>query len=159
MRTKIIGGVLAAALAILIPFLMKLEGRSLRAYLDPVGVWTICDGETLGVKPGDVKTHAECDQLSKDRMTYFLTEVDKMVIPEISAMRLAALTSFAYNIGLNGFQRSQVLKLINQGRYNESCNAMMNWYTAGGRDCRKRENNCYGLINRRNAEINLCLRG
>lgn len=38
------------------------EGRSLVAYKDPVGVWTICDGETLDVKPGERRSEAQCDE-------------------------------------------------------------------------------------------------
>ena len=41
------------------------EGRSLRAYLDTVAkppVWTICDGDTKGVRPGMVETAAGCDR-------------------------------------------------------------------------------------------------
>jgi lysozyme len=44
----------AGAVALSIAALIKpWEGRELKAYKDIVGVWTICDGETKGVKPAD----------------------------------------------------------------------------------------------------------
>nr|WP_254045836.1 hypothetical protein [Paenalcaligenes hominis] len=48
MRNKIIGGVLATAVTLVATW----EGRSLIAYADPVGIPTICEGYTHGVKMG-----------------------------------------------------------------------------------------------------------
>jgi lysozyme len=61
-RNALIGatGVVALSITVLI---QPWEGRENKAYRDIVGVWTICDGETKGVKPGMVKTDAECDAM------------------------------------------------------------------------------------------------
>ncbi|HHP7177414.1 TPA: glycoside hydrolase family protein, partial [Pseudomonas aeruginosa] len=39
------------------------EGRSLVAYVDPVGIPTICEGITAGVRLGDRATPQQCDAL------------------------------------------------------------------------------------------------
>ena len=72
---------------------------------------------------------------------------------------LAAHSSFAYNVGLPGYARSKTLALTNQGDDAGGCRAMGNWYAAGGKDCRQRSSGCYGLWQRRQAEIDLCLQG
>ncbi|WP_253248785.1 hypothetical protein [Alcaligenes faecalis] len=46
LKTKVGTGVIAAAIGLV----AALEGRSLVAYVDPVGIPTICDGYTHGVK-------------------------------------------------------------------------------------------------------------
>ena len=45
----------AALMSLAVATVSQFEGRELRAYQDIVGVWTICYGETRGVKPGDVQ--------------------------------------------------------------------------------------------------------
>ena len=57
-----IGGVAGAAtIAAIVAFIGPWEGRRYTAYQDIVGVWTICEGHTKGVKAGDVATDAQCD--------------------------------------------------------------------------------------------------
>lgn len=144
---------------IAIPFITDREGESLKAYQDVVGVWTICHGETLGVKPGQTATKDECDALTTSRVGQFMLRVRELQTVSLPPAALAAHTSFAYNIGLAGYARSTTLRLTNAGQIEAGCRAMANWYTAGGKDCRVRSNGCYGLITRRNDEIALCVSG
>ncbi len=53
-----LGGVLGAAMLVAVTFIIAKEGERLEAYRDIAGVWTICHGETLGVKPGDKKNES-----------------------------------------------------------------------------------------------------
>jgi lysozyme len=157
--SKVAGGLIGAAMLIAVPFIVEKEGESLKAYRDVAGVWTICHGETLGVKKGDVKTKEACRQMTQTRTGQFMANVAKEIKVTVSPETLAAHTSFAYNIGVNGYRTSQALKLTNQNKVRSGCAAMMNWYTAGGKDCRVKANNCYGLITRRMSERDLCLKG
>lgn len=151
--------VIAAAALICCPFIIQREGESLQSYEDVVGVWTICHGVTTGVKPGMTKTKEECDALSKQTIMQFMSGVaDSMTITPTPEL-LAAHTSFAYNIGIAGYKKSTALRETNKGHFEAGCRAMANWFTAGGKDCRIKANNCYGVINRRNDEIALCLKG
>ena len=150
---------LIAAMLIAVPFVTDREGESLKAYQDVGGVWTICHGETSGVTAEQVATKEACDALTRSRVGQFMTRVRALQTVELSPATLAAHTSFAYNIGTAGYARSTTLRLTNSGNLAAGCRAMANWYTAGGKDCRVRSNNCYGVINRRNDEIALCLSG
>lgn len=50
----------ASTFGIAFQFLMEKEGMRLKAYQDGRGIWTICLGHTLGVKPGDTATMEQC---------------------------------------------------------------------------------------------------
>lgn len=158
-KTKIASSIIAAAMACCLPFIISHEGEELEAYPDTGGVWTICHGVTIGVKPGDTKTKEECDELTRQTLQEFMDKVAAEIKIEPSPKMLAAHASFAYNIGIGGYRRSMTLRETNKGNVEKGCNAMMNWYTAGGRDCRIRSNNCYGVIVRRKAEVQMCLEG
>lgn len=170
-RTKAAGvGVTAAGAALLIavPFIVDLEGESLKSYQDVVGVWTVCSGETEGVTPGEIRTSEACRELTASRVGQFMSKVDAAIKPEIHPKTLAAATSFAYNVGIGGFLSSQALKNFNSGDLGAACKAMMKWngLTVKGvkYDCNQpvniqRINGCRGLVNRRKAEVKLCLEG
>lgn len=159
-KSKIAAGVIATALLVAVPFIGSKEGDKLDSYKDVVGVWTVCEGITgPQVKPGVHMTKTQCDQLDNSTIGQFMTSVANRLTVEVSAKTLAAHTSFAYNIGLAAYARSKTLKLTNQGKLSQGCYAMANWEVAGGKDCRLRENHCYGLVERRTDEIALCLEG
>lgn len=154
------GGVLALALMAAIPFIGDHEGDRLSSYKDVVGVWTICEGVTGKlVHAGEKLTNSQCDELDKSEIGQFMTQVASNLTVEVSPLTLAAHTSFAYNIGISGYKRSKTLRLTNEGQPRLGCQAMANWKIAGGLDCSIKANGCYGLVKRRNDEINLCLSG
>ena len=171
---SIAGGVTTtlAAMILAVPFITDLEsgpgGPKLQAYKDVVGVWTICDGETEGVRPDEVRTAEACKQLTQSRIGQFMIQVDAAIMPEVAPQTLAAATSFAYNVGINGFRASQALKHFNEGNLGAGCVAMMNWnglrVNGVKYDCNKPEfqariNGCKGLVSRRKKEVKLCLEG
>lgn len=58
-------------LAVAVPLIAKWEGLRTEAYRDIVGVWTVCYGETKGVRPGDLYSKAECDaMLAREVLAY-----------------------------------------------------------------------------------------
>lgn len=146
-----------AALAIAVAFIGPREGLSLQAYRDSVGVWTICRGHTETVRPGDQKTEAECEALFESEVGQFLAEVDGRIKPPIPPESLAAITSVCFNLGLHGCRR--IIARVNDGRLRDACEAIPLYVYASGRDCRIRANNCYGIVERRAAERDLCLAG
>jgi lysozyme len=123
------------------------EGLRLRTYKDTVGVSTYCYGETKNAVWGRVYTKAYCDELLLKRIDEFATKVEKCVKQPMSDKTEVSFVSFAYNIGQGGFCSSSTVRLYNQGRKVEACNAMMKW-------TKQRE-----LIGRRTREKNLCLAG
>lgn len=159
-KAAIGGGLIAAALLIASPFIGDHEGDKLDSYEDVAGVWTVCEGITgPDIKPGLKMTAQQCDTLNKSEIGQFMARVAQHLTVTVSPETLAAHTSFAYNIGIAGYAGSKTLKDTNAGKLAKGCKDMANWETAGGQDCRIRESNCYGLVERRNDEIKLCLSG
>lgn len=146
MRNKIIGGVLAAAVTLVATW----EGRSLIAYADPVGIPTICEGYTHGVRLGDVATPEQCDELTAQEVRKALAVVDRSVPQKLPDGMRVAFSSFVYNVGPGAYQRSTLLRKLRAGDYVGACNELPRWAYAGGRKLR-------GLERRRAAEKAICL--
>lgn len=145
-----------AAMAIASPFVGGWEGLRNAAYVDPVGVTTICYGHTKNAVLGQVKTDAECDYLLKEELRHYAEKVDVYVTQDLPSTRLAALASFSYNVGLGAFRRSTLLRKLNAGDVIGACNELLRWdkATVNGKKVVLR-----GLTNRRAEERALCLMG
>lgn len=151
---------------VLVPLVMKWEGehrcrdnpRLHCAYLDIVGVPTLCFGETKGVSLGDRATDAECRRKLEHRLTAdFRAGLHRYFTPDTKAHRLtdgrdAAYVSLAYNVGIRGAGRSTATRRLNAGDIAGGCAAIGWWNKAGGRVVR-------GLVNRRAEEVTLCRQG
>ena len=146
MRNKVIGGVLAATVALVATW----EGRSLIAYADPVGIPTVCEGYTHGVRLGDVATPEQCDALTRQEVAKALNVVDSSAPQQLPDGMRVAFASFVYNVGPYAYQRSTLLKKLRAGDYVGACNELTRWVYAGGRKLR-------GLERRREAERQICL--
>ena len=93
------GSIIAAIMAFVQPW----EGRRFVAYQDVVGVWTICDGHTKGVKQGDTATPEQCDKWLAEEIAEFNAGVRGCVTRPMKPNQEVAFTSLAYNIGITGF--------------------------------------------------------
>ena len=147
-KIAVLGG--GSALAMSVTLLAHLEGERVNAYFDPVGIPTICYGETENVEISDKATHEQCVSQLRQRANEMLVEVYKDVghVPDATA---AALVSFCYNVGPGNCQRSESFRLIREGEREQGCNALMNWQRAG--------NKVHLLRGRREEERKLCLQG
>lgn len=142
---------LAGVIALAAPTVAYFEGTRFLAYLDPIGIPTICSGATEGVRLGQIKTKAECDHMLQSDLERFAQGVDDLVTVELPPLRHAALTSFAYNVGLGAFSNSTLLRHLNAGRTQAACDQLLRWtYARGVR--------WPGLVKRRAAEREMCLR-
>ena len=128
------------------------EGISNKAYLDPVGIWTICYGETKGVNKGDYKTDEECLDSLAEELTEHHKKMVMYIKTPISQKEEAAYLSFTYNVGVGAFSKSTLLKKLNSGDRVGACNQLLRWDKAGGKRLK-------GLTLRREAENKLCLEG
>lgn len=147
-----IGAVAAFVVGLALPAVKESEGLRTSAYLDPVGVPTICFGETLGVKIGDVKSPAQCDAMLVKRLHSFLEEMRACTTRQLPAKTEAALLSFAYNLGTGTYCQNLASKRINPGKLWETCQALSLYTKAGGRELP-------GLVKRRAEERALCEEG
>lgn len=148
---RLAGGAIAAMLAIATPFVAQWEGKRNDPYRDIVGVWTVCYGETR--VPMRRYTDAECEAL----LAKGLTEYAGPVLARNPELRghpnqLAAAVSLSYNIGSAAYARSTVAKRFSAGEWRAACDGFLAWRYAGGREVK-------GLLNRRKAEREICLRG
>ena len=152
LKQRIIVGALTGALGMAGAVVTWFEGRSLVAYLDPVGIPTICEGITAGVRLGQTTTDAECDVLLAKELGQAMDIVDRMAIHEQPDTRRAALGSFVYNVGAGAFARSTLLRKLNGGDVAGACAELSRWVYAGGKQLA-------GLVKRRAAERELCEAG
>ncbi len=130
-------------------FIKDVEGVKLVAYLDTGGVWTIGVGHTGPevVKGLTATTEQVLQWLSEDSKTA-TDAINKLVKVPLTQNQFDSLTSFVFNIGVNAFSKSTLLRLLNQGRYKEASEQFKRWNLDNG----KVEQ---GLINRRVKEEKL----
>jgi len=147
----------AAVIDVLTPLVLKWEGTKTEAYLDIVGVPTICTGHIEGVYLGMVKTAAECEEMLRVDLLAYHRALLPAFTPDTRATRLhakrhAAFDDLAYNVGISGTAKSTAMRRLNAGEVRGACEAIGWFNKAGGRVIR-------GLINRRSDDTALCLEG
>lgn len=162
-KSAIAKGITPPAVQLAIDKLVKpWEGVHTKAYLDIVGVPTVCWGETKGIRLGMTFTLAQCDKMLADRLVkdYYLPLVDG--VPGYTKAPVsvqASLLSGAYNFGVGAARKSTAAKRIGEARYREACEAQTAFNKAGGKIVR-------GLVLRREmgdaqrlGEAELCVSG
>ena len=132
--------------------LKQFEGCKLEAYRDSGGLLTIGFGHIRNVKSGDKITQAQAEDLLREDLARYTECVNKSVLVPINQNQFDALTSFSYNLGCGALKTSTLLRILNQLRYIEAADQFLRWNRVGSRVVQ-------GLVNRREAERNLFLRG
>ncbi|WP_245499138.1 lysozyme [Mesorhizobium sp. M1A.F.Ca.ET.072.01.1.1] len=145
--------------------IMPWEGLRTKAYLDTLPkkpVWTVCYGETLGVKKGMKFTPAECEAKLIERVIfdYYLPLVDGVpgyIGAPVSLQ--ASMISGAYNYGVQRQIDSTTADRVGDRRYHDACLAQTAFNKAGGRVLpglvKRRENGDAQRI----GEAELCVSG
>lgn len=130
------------------------EGLFLKAYKDPVGIYTIGWGHTGlthkdgTVYAGRVITRAEAEALLARDLAIFGKRVSEAVKVPLNDNQFAALVSFDFNTG--GLLKSTLLKRLNAGDFAGAADEFLRWDKAGGKVLA-------GLTRRRKSERNLFL--
>ncbi|BAE50329.1 lysozyme [Paramagnetospirillum magneticum] len=145
-KTSVVIGMVATAL------ISGAEGLRTQAYKDPVGIPTICFGETRGVKIGDTATREQCRAMLDGRLVEISAAIDRCLVTAVPDMSYAALLSLAYNIGSGAFCASTLVKKANAGDVAGACEEILRWDKAGGVALP-------GLTRRRGDEHDLCRQG
>lgn len=95
--------------------------KYLKAYLDPVGIWTIGYGSIYNydqkrkVQPGDQIDEQTALRYLKKETAEIVPKIKALVKVPINQNQLDSLTSFVYNVGIGNFSDSTLLKQLNQG--------------------------------------------
>lgn len=134
----------------------KSEGLRLEAYKDPGSVnglpitigygTTKIDGKPI--KLGTKITEKLAENYLYADIQLFAKKVAALVKVKLNDNQFGALVSFAYNIGLDAFEKSTLLRLLNGGDFKSVPAQMRRWNKNDGKVMQ-------GLINRREAEIAL----
>jgi lysozyme len=138
-------------LAIALVAVSSFEGIRQYAYRDPVGIPTICFGETKNVRLGDKATLEHCNGLLEARLQEFGRAVDSCINKPLPPYRKAAFTSLAYNIGTGAFCGSTLVRKYNAGDYVGACDQIKRWNLAKGIALP-------GLAKRRYVEHQMCMK-
>ena len=130
----------------------RFEGRYLKAYICPAGVLTIGYGHTgKDVKLNMTITEEDADRFLWNDIEIFATGVNVLVKVPLNENQFGALVSFSFNVGLGALEKSTLLRLLNNGWYDQVPAQLMRWNKGGGRELS-------GLTKRRAAEAELFMR-
>ena len=135
-----------------IELIKQFEGCRLNAYQDSVGVWTIGYGHTEGVTEGmEISEHQAEIMLGSDLVKY-ANYINEYVTVSLNPNQFDALTSWVYNLGPGNLKSSTMLKVLNEGNYDDVPFQIKRWNKAGGKVLK-------GLVRRREAEAELFATG
>jgi lysozyme len=123
----------------------KFEGCELKAYHCAAGVPTIGYGSTHGVTMDMEITQEEADKLLMEDVAKFEGSVTRAVKVPLSQNQYDAIVSWTFNLGPSNLSSSTMLRVLNEGEYDEVPSQIRRWNKAGGRVLE-------GLIRRRDAE-------
>jgi lysozyme len=148
LRGRLITGVAASGIALVAYY----EGYKPQAYVDPVGIVTVCYGHTATARLGQSFTQAQCDTMLRSDLAVAERAVKRRVLVDLGQPQFDALVSLTYNVGEGNFATSTLLRTLNKGDYCGAARQFPRWNRAGGRVLP-------GLTKRRLAEQALFLEG
>lgn len=123
----------------------QFEQCRLRAYPDSKGVPTIGWGHTRGVMMGDLCTQSEADRWLEQDVQVAVDGVNHYVAIHLSQNEFDALVDFTFNVGVDAFSNSTMLRLLNRGDLIGAAHQFERWDWSGGVELA-------GLLRRRKAE-------
>ena len=128
----------------------KLEGYSALEYNSVSGKRTIGYGHRLNPDERYIcgLSEKKAEEILRRDLDLFETSLEASVKVPLREWQRDALLSFIFDIGVYAFQRSTVLKELNDGNYNEVPSQMLRWVYVDGRFCS-------GLMRRRQTEAAL----
>lgn len=129
-----------------VDFIKGYEKCVLKAYRDQGGTWTIGWGHTgYGVFAGVAWTQMQADKMLVSDINVAVVAVNQSVTVPLTQAQFDALCSLTYNIGVDAFKNSTILRLMNNKEYIHAAEQFARWNKVKGVISN-------GLINRRAAE-------
>lgn len=138
-----------------INLIKQFEGCRLKAYKCPAGIWTIGYGHTGYVNGKSITTNTTITPLMAETLLAIDLQkfeycINTKVKNPLTQSAFDSLVSFVFNIGIGAFEKSTMLKLLNEGKYNLAANQFDRWVYVNGKVSN-------GLRNRRKKEKALFL--
>ncbi len=131
-----------------IDFIKSYEKFKDTAYPCPAGVWTIGYGHTKGVKQGDKITEKQARAYLAQDIAIIEKAISNYVKVPLTQEQYDTMGSFIFNVRLEGFKESTLLKKLNERKYSEVSEQIKKWNKYKGKVRQ-------GLINRRKDEIEI----
>lgn len=113
-----------------IELIKRFEGYRRKAAQLPDGRWTIGHGHTLTAREGAEVSEDDAEALLIYDLIAVSHVVNESTFAPLTQNQFDALCSFAFNLGLDNFRRSQVLKRLNEGAHLQAACAMELWRKA-----------------------------
>ncbi len=139
--------------------IQEFEGFREQAYVDTDGTPVIGYGlskvDGRKVQLGDRISVAKADAVLSKQVLHLQEQIKSLVKVKLNSNQLSALSSFAFNVGIHGMERSTLLKKLNAGDYVGAANEFPRWNKA---HVRGQLTPLAGLTRRREAEKQLFLK-
>ncbi|WP_440221851.1 lysozyme [Dokdonella sp. MW10] len=131
-KGKIIGGTAASVVLAAAPVVAYFEGVIPQTYIDPVGIPTVCAGETgPHVAMGQSYTVEQCMRMLDDRLLVEWRKVEPCIGRPVTVPQATAILSWSYNVGAGAACRSTLLRQLNAGQPAEVwCQQLSRWTKA-----------------------------
>jgi lysozyme len=113
-----------------IAMIKRFEGYRRQAAQLPDGRWTIGYGHTRSARQGAVVSEQDAEALLIYDLMEVARAVDEWTFTPLNQNQFDAVCSFAFNIGLEPFRQSLVLRRLNEGAHLQAALAMELWRRA-----------------------------
>ena len=113
-----------------IELIKKFEGYRQKAAQLPDGRWTIGYGHTLTARQGAEVSEADAEALLMYDLIAVAHAVNEHSYTPLIQNQFDALCCFAFNVGVDNFRRSSVLRRVNEGQLLQAACAMEMWRKA-----------------------------
>ena len=145
-------GIGLGALILSLPIVAYFEGFYPKTYVDPVGIPTVCFGETdKAITMQERFTKEQCYVLLGASLQKTAIEVSKCIKTPVTDGEAAAILSWGYNVGPAAACQSTLIAKLNAGApAGQWCPELKRWVYAGGKKLK-------GLELRREAEYKMCI--
>jgi len=111
----------------LVELVKRFEGLRRQAAQLPDGGWTIGYGHTRSAREGAAVSPEDAEALLYYDLSEVAQKVEAWTFTPLNQNQFEALTALAFNIGLENFQRSTVLKRVNEGQHLRAASAFELW--------------------------------
>jgi len=111
--------------------LVQFEGKRNKAYQDSKGLWTIGVGHLI--KPAEqhllhaVLTDEQVEELFRSDLRWCDEAIASSVKVSLNQNQYDALVSLCYNIGDSHFKTSSLVKVLNEGKYEQAAEHFLDW--------------------------------
>lgn len=137
-----------------IELIKQFEGYRRKSARLPDGRWTIGYGHTLTAREGAEVSEQDAEALLMYDLIAVAHSVNEWTFTPLTQNQFDALCAFAFNIGVDNFRRSSVLRRVNEGQLLQAACAMELWRKA---DFEGERIIIDALVRRRSAEKTLFL--